>query len=122
MKNHQMFTDNAPFRIRALTEQEILEKIVEIISKYLPNSKIILFGSRAKGNNRPNSDFDVAVETEEPVPVRIKFNIQDELEALPTLKKFDIVYLNEVDEDFKEIVLGSGRVLNERGRISVEKV
>ena len=122
MKNHQMFTDNAPFKVRALTEQEILKKIVEIISKYLPNSKIILFGSRAKGNNRPNSDFDVAVETEEPVPVRIKFNIQDELEALPTLKKFDILYLNEVDEDFKEIVLGSGRVLYERGRISVEKV
>jgi len=122
MKNHQMLIDNAPFKVRALTEQEILEKIVEIISKYLPNSKIILFGSRAKGNNRPNSDFDVAVETEEPVPVRIKFNIQDELEALPTLKKFDILYLNEVDEDFKEIVLGTGRVLYERGRISVEKV
>ena len=49
-------------RVKPLTDEEILKKIVEIVSKYLPNCRIYLFGSRAKGTARKNSDFDIAVD------------------------------------------------------------
>ena len=45
-------------RVKPLTDEEILKKIVEIVSKYLPDCRIYLFGSRAKGTAKKNSDFD----------------------------------------------------------------
>lgn len=39
------------------------EKFLSLLIHYLPNSTIILFGSRARGTNKPNSDFDVIVIT-----------------------------------------------------------
>ena len=41
-------------------DEEFSNFISKLIQKY-PNSTIVLFGSRARGDNRPSSDFDVLV-------------------------------------------------------------
>ncbi|MBI1927583.1 nucleotidyltransferase domain-containing protein [Candidatus Poribacteria bacterium] len=38
-----------------------LERAIEIIIKVADPDQIILFGSRARGNARPNSDYDICV-------------------------------------------------------------
>ena len=103
--------------IKPLTDEQIISEVVRIVKKYLPDVRIILFGSRAKGSDRPNSDFDFAIDTNKKVSATVKFSILDELEALPTLKLIDIIYLNEVDEEFKEIVLKTGKVVYDGSRI-----
>ena len=35
--------------------------IREVIHQFLPGSQILLFGSRARGTNRPDSDYDILV-------------------------------------------------------------
>jgi len=42
--------------IKALNDYEIKENIVKIIKKYLLESKILLFGSRARGTNSEHSE------------------------------------------------------------------
>ncbi len=95
-------------RVKPLTDEEILKKIVEIVSKYLPNCRIYLFGSRAKGTARKNSDFDIAVDCSSKIPLSVMAKIEGELEELPTLKSFDLVDLSLI---FRELVIRTGVVL-----------
>jgi len=97
--------------VKPLTDEEIIKSVVEIIKKHIPDARVILFGSRAKGENRPTSDFDFAIDLKEKISPKVKFEILDEIEELPTLKMIDIVYLNEVDEEFKKIILATGKVM-----------
>ncbi len=101
-------------RVKPLTDEEILKKIVEIVSKYIPDCRIYLFGSRAKGTARKNSDFDIAVDCSSKIPFSVMAKIEGELEELPTLKSFDLVDLSLASDDFKETVIRTGVVLYDR--------
>lgn len=93
---------------KPLSYNEIIENIVNIIKKHLPDSRLILFGSRAKHTNRENSDYDIAVIWKEKIPAQIYFAIQEELDNLYTLKTIDLIDFYNLDEDFKEIVIKEG--------------
>ncbi|MCA9407484.1 MAG: nucleotidyltransferase domain-containing protein, partial [Candidatus Omnitrophica bacterium] len=84
-------------------EQEIYDGVVKILKEYLNPSKIILFGSRAKGTAEFSSDFDFAVECEE-IDFSIERKMKDKIEDVCGLYKIDVVYLNKADEDFKNII------------------
>ncbi len=109
-----------PIKIKPLTNTEIIENVVEIISKHIPNARIILFGSRAKGTASKRSDFDIAIDIDENVPAKVKFQIEDEIDELPTLKMVDIVYLYEADHDFRKIVYRSGKIIYDGSKVSTE--
>lgn len=42
-------------------DQQYLEGVVESIRQTLPVQEIILFGSRARGDEKPDSDYDICV-------------------------------------------------------------
>lgn len=42
-----------------------LKLIVDLVLRYYTPKKIILFGSRARGDHRPDSDYDIFVEIDE---------------------------------------------------------
>ena len=46
-----------------MSNQEILSTIKSTVHSLLPDARVLLFGSRAKGDNNKNSDFDVLVIT-----------------------------------------------------------
>ncbi len=108
-------------RIKALTDEEIIEQIINIAVKYLGrNIKIILFGSRAKGNYTEHSDFDIAIEKEGSIPFDVLYRIREELDELPTLKSFDIVDLTLIDNDFKSLIMETGKVLYEGNKYTTK--
>ncbi|MGO8790672.1 MAG: nucleotidyltransferase domain-containing protein [Terriglobia bacterium] len=51
-----------------MDEGKLLERIVQRIVATAQPDKIILFGSRARGNARPDSDIDILVITESAEP------------------------------------------------------
>jgi predicted nucleotidyltransferase len=51
-------------------EKEILKRFKVLLLKRLPIYKIVLFGSRARGDATPYSDMDVVVITEKPLDER----------------------------------------------------
>lgn len=54
--------------------------------------RLVLFGSRARGDNRYNSDIDLAVYG---MPQENQGSFWMDCEDLPTLLKFDIVHIHE---------------------------
>lgn len=97
-------------------ESEIFKGIIKIIKRYLDPEKILLFGSRAKKDYKGNADFDIAIKEKEKVNTDIQRKIKEEIEKISGLYKVDIIFLNEVEKEFKEIVLKNGRVVYERSK------
>ena len=94
-------------------EQGILNNLVKIIRKDLNPVKIILFGSRAKGNFHKNADFDLAVD-KEMVNIRRHRKMMEKVNVVAGLYKVDIIYLNSIDKAFKNIILKTGKIIYER--------
>ncbi len=63
--------------------------------------EVRVFGSRAKGNNEPNSDIDLALWGT--VDSRLLARVMGELDELPLPYTFDVVIYDHVDNpDLKE--------------------
>lgn len=98
-----------------IRETEILNKVREIILANIDVNRIILFGSRAKNKNRTGSDFDFAVDTSRKYNEKSIQELKDQVEKIAGLYKVDIVFLEEVDKEFKEIIFETGKVIYEKG-------
>lgn len=90
-------------------DKKIEDAIIDFAKKF-NLSKVILFGSRARGSNRPRSDIDLAVIGGD--LRNFKFEIE---ENLPTLLTVDIVELSEtLNEDFLVEIERDGVILYEK--------
>lgn len=99
-----------------ITEQSLESEIHEVLQNRwaaLRGYKIILFGSRARGNADSTSDFDVGVLGEQPLDLKAFYEIADALEALPTLYRIDWVDLNRSSDKLRRQALHDGKVLYE---------
>ncbi|MGN0468309.1 MAG: HI0074 family nucleotidyltransferase substrate-binding subunit [Acutalibacteraceae bacterium] len=71
--------------------EKIYRLIAELGKKYNAD-RIVLFGSRARGDNRKRSDIDIAVFK---MPNENQVQFAQEVNRLPTLLNFDIVFISE---------------------------
>lgn len=71
---------------------EDLYKSIAELGKQYSAEKIVLFGSRARGDNREKSDVDIAVFK---MPSNNHVPFAQAIENLPTLLQFDIVFVSE---------------------------
>lgn len=80
---------------------EIIGKINNITNKY--SKTFVLFGSRARGDYKKNSDIDIAIieETEQ----NEKYKIMNEFDELDIAYKIDLIFIQDIqNENFiKEI-------------------
>ena len=91
--------------------EPLLEAAVPLMRKR-GIASAVLFGSFAKGTARATSDIDVAVWPGEGWTVRDWDALQDDLEALPSLRKWDLVRMNGfVSPTLKEMIDRDGIVL-----------
>lgn len=81
----------------------VLEQIKEISLQYKVD-KIVLFGSRARGDHSPVSDYDIAI-FENHLSALDKARLRDEVDEIETLKKIDLIFVQEnfTDELMKSI-------------------
>ena len=91
----------------------IIREIIKIIRRHLPSEdfKIFLFGSQARGDSHPTSDIDIGILGKQKAPWDIMLRITGEAEAIPTLRKIDIVDFNLVEENFKKSALEDAKIL-----------
>lgn len=90
--------------------EHVHKGIIELAQKY-GVKKVILFGSRARGDNWERSDVDLAISGGN----RTMFSLDvDEIENVPTLLMFDVVDLDrECNEDLLAAIKRDGVVLYE---------
>ncbi|SNR61014.1 type VII toxin-antitoxin system MntA family adenylyltransferase antitoxin [Desulfurobacterium atlanticum] len=96
------------------TENKVQRIINDIITTLIPYGpeKIILFGSRARGDFRINSDIDIAVDLR--LSFREKRKLKEKLDNISGLYSVDIVFLPDVNKSFKNKILKEGKVLYEK--------
>lgn len=70
--------------------KETYQKIMNIIKKY--QYEFILFGSRARGDYKANSDIDIAIKEVKEEDI---YKIQNEFDLLDTPYTFDLVFIRE---------------------------
>ena len=93
--------------------EKLFEQVKKCASNYPNIYKIVLFGSRARGDYRPNSDIDLAIFSSSSSNLEVA-NFTNEIEDLDTLLKFDIVLMTpDTDPRLLENVKQEGVVLME---------
>ena len=93
-------------------EDVIFEKIIELIRSERTIKKAILFGSRARGDYKINSDIDIAIVVDGETTAGFKLD----LDEAAGLYKVDLVELEKLEnETFKNKILKEGIVIFERG-------
>lgn len=88
--------------------------IMPIIEKHVPNAKIILYGSRARGDFEEGADINIALDMDKKIDSWLVYALLLDLHDsdLPIL--FDVVDFAKVSEDFKKNILRDGIMLREQ--------
>ena len=103
-------------KIGAEREAEIMQMLKDLFASRkadLKKHRVLLFGSRARGTAKRGSDFDLAVDGNEPLTIKQFYEIEEALDALPTLYRFDWVDLAKVNARFREEAIKSAQVIYE---------
>jgi len=90
-----------------------LIQLIQDIAKKYAIKRIVVFGSRARGDHTPTSDIDLAVYT---LPEFVnKGYFSSEIDDLATLLKIDVVFINDyTDTNLVENIKKEGVVIYER--------
>ena len=92
-------------RLEHYNQEKLKGEILGLIGRHLDltDYKLFFFGSRTADKGDERSDIDVGIEGREPVPIGVMFDIQDELERLPTLYKVDVVDFHKTSKRFAQL-------------------
>jgi predicted nucleotidyltransferase len=86
------------------------EQIIGILNVMYPGIKIILLGSRARGDFKENSDVDLALDIGRKIKVEELAQIQNLIEALNVPQMVDVIDMHRIPADMKDIILKEGIV------------
>ncbi|MBP9587350.1 MAG: restriction endonuclease subunit S [Bacteroides sp.] len=78
-------------------EVQVIENIISVLEQHPKVDKAFVFGSRAKGNYRPDSDIDIAIKGNEITTDDI-ITISVAIEAKGVTHKFDLIDYNNIKE------------------------
>ena len=99
---------------------ELVSSIQAIARRY-PVKKIVLFGSRARGDHKKTSDIDLAVFPEPEFHSGARFN--SEVDDLETLLKVDLIVIDEqTGTELLERINKEGVMLYERSECETDKL
>ncbi|WP_425801193.1 nucleotidyltransferase domain-containing protein [Desulfitobacterium sp. Sab5] len=95
-----------------MESDKVIEQINEIARKYKIN-KLVLFGSRARGDHSSTSDYDIAAFETNLSPLD-KACFCAEVDEIETLKKIDIVFVHDsATDDLMKNIERDGVILYE---------
>lgn len=92
-----------------MIKDENLTKIKEVVKKNLPDSKVILFGSRARENFKNQSDYDVLVVIKNKLTIKEKRHYASMItDGLVEMEIFaDVIVRTEEDLNYYRDKIGS---------------
>ncbi|MFI4957496.1 MAG: nucleotidyltransferase family protein [Gammaproteobacteria bacterium] len=97
------------------TTQKVVNFVTLLANELIHPRKIILFGSRARGDARQTSDVDIAFDFDpdqyQQHWSRFCLNIE---ENAPTLLSIDLINMNEISSAFSEKIRAEGIVVYTR--------
>lgn len=96
-----------------MAEPEIYQRIIDTVTKTPKVEKIILFGSRARGDQEIRSDIDIAIICPK-VTEREWVEICDRIDDINTLLSIDVTRFDTASSELQKKILEQGVILYER--------
>lgn len=97
------------------------EIVRNILQKHVPQYTVWAFGSRARGKAKKFSDLDLAILTDEPLPLAALAALAEDFADSDLPFKVDVVDWARTDEAFRKII-ERDKVVVQRGRLYVEHI
>ncbi|MBI5244312.1 MAG: nucleotidyltransferase domain-containing protein [Elusimicrobia bacterium] len=99
-----------------MSPEAVAQAVIRSACERLPfaHFRVFLFGSRASGEVKPGSDYDIGIDAGAKIPLGCLALIEDDLERLPVLQKFDVVDFFASPEEFARRALESARIIYEQ--------
>lgn len=97
--------------------KKIKAQVVSAVDRQLAarSYRLFFFGSRVRGTARPNSNVDIGLEADQPLPLAVTAQIEAELEDnLPVLQKIELVDFKSASGGFYREALKSAELIYER--------
>lgn len=76
----------------------------DILQTYVPGHEVWAFGSRTKGTAKPYSDLDLAIITEEPLPIDTSASLNEAFSESNLPWKVDVVDWSAISSSFRKII------------------
>ena len=86
-------------------DKEVKDKIIALISALVPEAKIYLFGSRARGKHSQWSDIDLALDSGEKISSSVIGEVLSVLAGTDIINKIEVVDVYSVSDDMRESIL-----------------
>lgn len=90
--------------------EKIYNRLIEYFNKNKNIKKVILFGSRAKGIYKANSDIDICIDFQG----NYKGTIALEIDELVGIYSCDIVFMDSLNEEIERQINRAGITIYER--------
>lgn len=90
------------------TIQRYKDQLLKILSQYLPDAQIILFGSRARETAQEGADIDIALDNHTPIPLSLIAQIEDALEETTIPVFIDLIDIQTASDDLKKEIKKEG--------------
>jgi predicted nucleotidyltransferase len=92
-----------------MSKQQTLQSIKSTVGSFLPDAKVLLFGSWARGQATKDSDYDLLIVTNDTFAPRVKMNWESKIrKALSSAIKapFDVIIASKREVDEKKDLTG----------------
>lgn len=89
---------------------KVFALIQETLNDYSPD--LYLFGSRARQQEQSTSDIDIAILTEQTLPLHKLSEVRDKIEQSKIIYRVDLVDLARANPEFKQKILKEGVLWN----------
>ncbi|OGT21629.1 MAG: DNA polymerase beta subunit [Gammaproteobacteria bacterium RIFCSPHIGHO2_02_FULL_42_13] len=93
-----------------LTARE-LQIVKDILVQYAPTYPVWVFGSRVTGSNKQFSDLDLAIISDEAVPVETFAKLREAFSESDLTFKVDLIDWTTIDKSFQKIILTHHEIL-----------
>lgn len=90
-----------------------LEIVKTILKQYVPDYRVVVFGSRAKNTARTRSDLDLCLIGDKPLPISDLAALEDALSSSDLKIKVDVVDWQRIDKTFQNIIEKNTLVIQE---------
>lgn len=84
------------------------ETIIKITTTYLPKATIYLFGSRARQDNSPEADIDIALDIGSTIDPFVLSSIKELIDESTIPFSVDVVDIHTVSQKLKNNILKDG--------------
>ncbi len=85
--------------------------INDIFARLLPNTKVVLYGSRARGTKKPYSDIDLCIMSDTPTASIVLSQLKDAMSESYLPVRVDITDWADTSPNFQQIIAADNEVL-----------